>query len=157
MTCAVPATSSPTARLRVCARVCKDWRARAESAASLLTVLDMSKTFADLGDVQASLQATGSRLVALDLSRTWCLADTAERAGELAALIKPTAPTLTSLAMSEAEIADAASPALFQVIGTGSKLEHLDLCGNPQLRSYRSMKGARGVQDVQAESKFTVH
>ena len=78
-------------------------------------------------------------------------------ARELAALIKPTAPTLTSLAMSEAEIADAASPALFQVIGTGSKLEHLDLCGNPQLRSYRSMKGARGVQDVQAESKFTVH
>ena len=47
---------------------------------------------------------------------------TAERPGELAALIKPTAPTLTSLAMSEADIADAASPALFQIIGTCFKL-----------------------------------
>ena len=114
--------------LRLCARVCKDWRARAESAANLLTVLDMSKTFPGLGDVQAALQATaGRRLVALDLSRTSGLADTAERAGELAALIKPTAPTLKSFALSKADVADAAFPALLQVIGTCSKLEHLDL------------------------------
>ena len=120
--------------LRLCARVCKDWRARAESAANLLTVLDMSKTFADLGDVQAALQATaGRRLVALDLSRTSGLADTAERAGELAALIKPTAPTLKSFALSKADVADAAFPALLQVIGTCSKLEHLDLHGNRKL------------------------
>ena len=128
--------------LRVCARVCKDWRARAESAASLLTVLDMSKTFAELGDVQAALQATGHRLVALDLSHTSGLADTAERAGELAARIKLTAPTLTSLAMSKADVADAASQALFQMIAACSKLEHLDLRENRQLCGGSSELGA---------------
>ncbi len=128
--------------LRVCARVCKDWRARAESAASLLTVLDMSKTFAELGDVQAALQATGHRLVALDLSHTSGLADTAERAGELAARIMPTAPTLTSLAMSKADVADAASQALFQMIAACSKLEHLELRENRQLCGGSSELGA---------------
>ena len=128
--------------LRVCARVCKDWRARAESAASLLTVLDMSKTFAELGDVQAALQATGNRLVALDLSHTSGLADTAERAGELAARIKLTAPTLTSLSMSKADVADAASQALFQMIAACSKLEHLDLRENRQLCGGSSELGA---------------
>ena len=128
--------------LRVCARVCKDWRARAESAASLLTVLDMSKTFAELGDVQAALQATGNRLVALDLSHTSGLADTAECAGELAARIKLTAPTLTSLAMSKADVADAASQALFQMIAACSKLEHLDLRENRQLCGGSSELGA---------------
>jgi len=120
--------------LRLCARVCKDWRARAEAAAQLLTTLDMSTTFADLGDIRAALQVTGHRLVALDLSHTSGLVSTAERAGELAALIKPTAPTLTSLALSEAEIAEQACPALFQMIGACPKLENLDLSSNQHLR-----------------------